>query len=171
MPGGEGEAASSAAVGAGTSREVSPNSRACRSAITYRGGQLTVGSDAAAQLGRVLVINDNFDMAESMTWMLEGLAREIKMVHSGTAALEVAPALKPDVIVCDIGMTGMDGYETCRGLRQAPGLEKVVIAAVSGYGNEDDRRRSQEAGFDRHIVKPIGRVTLEELFKSAAAGG
>ena len=60
-------------------------------------------------------------------------------------------------------MPGMDGYETCRRLRQVPGLEATLIAAVSGYGSEEDRRRSKEAGFDRHLVKPIGRATLKEL--------
>ena len=119
---------------------------------------------------RALVIDDNFDVAESMTWMLEGLAREIKMVHSGQAALDRAPQFRPELIVCDIGMPGMDGYETCRRLRQVPGMEKTLIAAVSGYGNEEDRRKSKEAGFDRHLVKPIGRATLEELVRSAAGG-
>jgi len=126
---------------------------------------------AAVQVARALVIDDNFDVAESMTWVLEGLARDIKMVHSGAAALETAPEFKPDVIICDIGMPGMDGYETCRRLRQLPGSEKVVIAAVSGYGNEDDRRKSEQAGFDRHLVKPVGRATLEELVQSAARCG
>ena len=119
-------------------------------------------------MDRALVIDDNIDVAESMTWILEGLAREIKMAHSGAAALEVAPEFQPDVILCDIGMPGMDGYETCRRLRRLPGLEKVVMVALSGYGGPEDRRKSQEAGFDRHLVKPVGRATLEELVKSAA---
>jgi two-component system CheB/CheR fusion protein len=123
---------------------------------------------AAVHVDRALVIDDNIDVAESMTWMLEGLAREIKMVHSGAAALEMAAGFRPDLIVCDIGMPGMDGYETCRRLRRLPGMEKVVIAAVSGYGGPGDRRKSREAGFDRHLVKPIGRATLEELVNSAA---
>jgi CheY-like chemotaxis protein len=122
--------------------------------------------EAAAQVRRALVIDDNFDVAESMTWMLEGLAKEIRMVHSGTAAVEAAREFKTDLILCDIGMAGMDGYETCRGLRQLPGMEKVIIAAVSGYGSEEDRRKSKEAGFDRHLVKPIGRAALDELVKS-----
>jgi two-component system CheB/CheR fusion protein len=116
------------------------------------------------------VIDDNFDVAESTTCMLEGLASEIRMVHSGAAALETAPEFRPDVILCDIGMPRMDGYETCRRLRQVPGLEKVIIAAVSGYGGPEDRKRSQEAGFDRHLVKPIGRDAVEELVRSAAQG-
>ncbi len=124
----------------------------------------------AIPVDRALVIDDNFDVAQSMTWMFEGLAREIKLVHSGHAALETVMEFKPDIIICDIGMPGMDGYETCRRLRQVPGLEKTLIAAVSRYGNEEDRRKSKEAGFDRHLVKPISRATLEELVKSAAQG-
>ncbi len=123
---------------------------------------------SAAQVARALVVDDNFDVAESLTWMLEGLAREVKVVHSGQAALDLVGRWRPDVIVCDIGMPEMDGYETCRQLRRLPGLGDVVIAAVSGYGGPEDRRKSQEAGFDRHLVKPIGRATLEELVKSAA---
>jgi CheY-like chemotaxis protein len=62
----------------------------------------------------------------------------------------------------------MDGYETCRRLRQLPGMDKVVIAALTGYGGPEDRRKAREAGFDRHLVKPVARDTLEELVKSAA---
>jgi PAS domain S-box-containing protein len=123
---------------------------------------------AAVQVARALVIDDNVDVAESMTWMLEGLAREIKMVHSGPAALELVPEWRPDVILCDIGMPGMDGYETCRRLRRAPGLAGVVIAAVSGYGGPEDQTKSKEAGFDRHLVKPVGWDTVADLVKTAA---
>src|SRR5262249_23277385 len=124
---------------------------------------------SAVQVDRALVVDDNFDVAESLTWALEGLAREIKMVHSGPAAIEAAGQWRPDIILCDLGMPGMDGYETCRRLRRLPGLENALIAAVSGYGSEDERKKSKEAGFDRHLVKPIGRATLEELVNSAAA--
>jgi PAS domain S-box-containing protein len=123
---------------------------------------------AAVQADRVLVVDDSFDVAESLTWMLEGLAREVKMVHSGAAAVETAGRWRPDVILCDLGMPEMDGYETCRRLRQMPGLEKTLIAAVSGYGGEEQRRQSRAAGFDRHLVKPIGRATLEELIRAVA---
>jgi two-component system CheB/CheR fusion protein len=123
------------------------------------------------QVDRALVVDDNFDVAESQTWVLEGLAREIKMVHSGAAAVELVGRWRPNIILCDIGMPGMDGYETCRRLRQVPGLEKTLIAAVSGYGSDDDRRQSKHAGFDRHLVKPIGRTILEELVQSAAERG
>jgi CheY-like chemotaxis protein len=121
------------------------------------------------QVNRALVVDDVPDIAEAFVWMLEGLAREIKMVHSGAAAVELARAWRPDLVVCDLGMPGMDGYETCRRLRQLPGLERVVIASVSGYGGEEYQRQSGEAGFDCHLVMPIGRAVLEELVHSAAA--
>jgi CheY-like chemotaxis protein len=105
-----------------------------------------------------------------MTWALKGLAREVRMVQSGQAAVDLAPEFQPDVIVCDIGMPRMDGYETCRQLRRLPGIEKTFIAAVSGYGLPEDRKRSQEAGFDRHLVKPVGRAALVELVANAAKG-
>ncbi|HVJ82278.1 MAG TPA: response regulator, partial [Planctomycetia bacterium] len=106
----------------------------------------------------------------SMTWILDGLASEIKMVHSGAAAVELARNWSPAVVLCDIGMPGMDGYETCRRLREVPGMERAVIAAVSGYGGEEDRRRSRDAGFDRHLVKPVGQEDLELLVRSARGG-
>ncbi len=124
---------------------------------------------AAVQVDRALVVDDVPDIAEGFAWLLEGLAREARTVHSGAEAMELAHDWRPDLILCDIGMAGMDGYETCRRLRRLPGLEKTVIAAVSGYGSEEERRQSQEAGFDRHLVKPIGRDALEELVQIAAA--
>jgi two-component system CheB/CheR fusion protein len=90
------------------------------------------------------------------------------MAHSGQAAVELARDWRPDLVLCDLGMPGMDGYETCRRLRQLPGLERAVIAAVSGYSGEEYQRKSQAAGFDRHLTKPIGRAVLEELVQSAA---
>jgi two-component system, chemotaxis family, CheB/CheR fusion protein len=101
--------------------------------------------------------------------MLEGLAHELETVPSGPAALTAAGPWYPNIILCDLDLPGMDGYETCRRLRQLPGLEKVLITAVSGYGNEDERRKSKEVGFDRHLVKPVGRASLEELGNSVAA--
>jgi CheY-like chemotaxis protein len=122
-----------------------------------------------AVVARALVIDDNFDAAETTTWLLEGFVREVKMVQSGQAALDLVTQWRPDFILCDLGMPGMDGYETCRRLRRVPGMEKVVIAVVSGYGGPEDRKKSLEAGFDYHLVKPIGRAELDELVKSVGA--
>jgi two-component system CheB/CheR fusion protein len=123
-----------------------------------------------AQADRVLVVDDNVDVAESMVMLLTGLAREIRMAHGGAEAIDTARSWQPEVVLMDIGMPGMDGYEAARRMRQEPELGNVVIAAVSGYGDADARRRSAEAGFDRHLVKPVGRETLEELIKGVVNG-
>jgi PAS domain S-box-containing protein len=123
---------------------------------------------AAALVDRVLVVDDNREVAESLVMLLQGLARDVRMVHSGQEALDVAKEYHPNVIVCDLGMPGMDGYEVARRARREPGLANTLLAAVSGYGQDEHRRRSKEAGFDRHLVKPIGWATLEELLKGAA---
>jgi two-component system CheB/CheR fusion protein len=115
------------------------------------------------------VVDDNPDIAESFVMLLEGLAREVRTAANGPQALEAARDFRPDLILCDIGLPGMDGYEVARRLRQEPGLGKVLLAAVTGYGQDEDRRRSKEAGFDCHLVKPIGRAVLEELVRAAAA--
>jgi two-component system CheB/CheR fusion protein len=128
----------------------------------------SAGPAGAVQVDRVLIVDDSPDVAESLAMLLHGLAREVRLAHSGPEALEVARAYRPDVIICDIGMPGMDGYETARRLRREPGLEKVLLAAVSGYSQEEHRRLSREAGFDRHLVKPIGRAALEELLRGVA---
>lgn len=83
------------------------------------------------------------------------------MAYSGVAALETARDYRPDVVFLDIGMPGMDGYEVARRLRQQPGLEDVVLAALTGCGPQEDRRRSAEAGFGHHIVKPPEPKALE----------
>src|SRR5438046_675287 len=86
-----------------------------------------------------------------------------RTANSGAGAIELARARRPEVVLMDIGMPGMDGYEVARRLRQQPGLGEILIAAVSGFGVQEARRRSKEAGFDRHLLKPVGRPMLEEL--------
>ena len=85
------------------------------------------------------------------------------MAHSGPAALEITKGYAPDVVFLDIGMPGMDGYEVARRLKQQPGLENVVLAALTGWGQQEDRRRTAEAGFDYHLVKPPEPKALTSL--------
>jgi len=117
------------------------------------------------------VVDDNPDVAESLVMALKGLAREIRLAHGGAQALEIARTFKPEFILCDLGMPGMDGYETARRLRQLPELGHVVIAAVSGYGTEEDRQRARAAGFDHHFVKPVSRAMLEQMLCAPATPG
>ena len=103
---------------------------------------------------RLLVVDDNRDAADSLAMLLRLQGHEVRVAHSGPAALEMTKGYAPDVAFLDIGMPGMDGYEVARRLRQQPGLEKVVLAALTGWGQQEDRRRTAEAGFDHHLVKP-----------------
>jgi CheY-like chemotaxis protein len=103
--------------------------------------------------------------------LLKLQGHEVRVAYSGVAALETARSYRPDMVFLDIGMPDMDGYEVARRLRQEPGLEKVVLAALTGWGQQEDRRRAAEAGFHHHLVKPPEPKMLENLLaelKSAA---
>jgi CheY-like chemotaxis protein len=103
---------------------------------------------------RLLVVDDNKDAATSLAMLLRLQGHEVHVAHDGPSSLVVAMSYRPDMIFLDIGMPGMDGYEVARRIRQTAGLEKVVLAALTGWGQQEDRRRTAEAGFDHHLVKP-----------------
>lgn len=119
----------------------------------------------AATPRRVLVVDDNVDAALSLSRLLQAAGHEVEAVHDGLAALASAPQLRPDVILLDIGLPGIDGYEVARRLRSQPETRCAVLVALTGYGQDEDRRRSQEAGFDHHLVKPVERGSLQRLFR------
>jgi signal transduction histidine kinase len=108
---------------------------------------------------RVLVVDDNADMARGMARFLRAAGHTVEVVHDGAAALDAARAFGPDVVLLDIGLPGMDGYEVASRLR-ADGFASTTILALSGYGQADDRRKSEAAGFDAHLVKPIDHDAL-----------
>lgn len=112
---------------------------------------------------RILVVDDNADAAESLTDLLRVYGHDARVVHDGIAALELVPSFQPSVVFLDIGMPGMDGYEVARRLRRVPGGERAILIAVTGFGSEEDRRRAEEAGFDRHVTKPLDPRTLTSL--------
>ncbi len=113
---------------------------------------------------RVLVVDDNVDAALSLSRLLQAAGHEVEAVHDGQAALVNAPRWRPDVILLDIGLPGIDGYEVARRLRAQPETKETTLVALTGYGQDEDRRRSQEAGFDHHLVKPVERGSLQWLF-------
>jgi signal transduction histidine kinase len=119
----------------------------------------------ATSARRILVVDDNTDAAQSLALLLEVCGHETHAVHDGVAALEAAERLRPDVILLDIGLPRMNGFEACRQIRQQPWGQDVVIIALTGWGQDGDRRRSQESGFDHHIVKPVEHATLVELLE------
>jgi PAS domain S-box-containing protein len=112
---------------------------------------------------RVLVVEDNLDAAESMALLMRMSSHDVRVAHTGPDGLEVAVAFRPQIVLMDIGLPGMDGYEVARRLRQHPDLKGVRLIALTGYGRESDLQRSQEAGFDHHLVKPVNPLKLLEL--------
>jgi PAS domain S-box-containing protein len=112
---------------------------------------------------RLLVVDDNQDAANSLAMLLKLQRHEVRVAYSGMAALEMVKTYTPDVVLLDIGMPGIDGYEVARRIRQTPGLGNVVLAALTGWGQQEDRRRTAEAGFDHHLVKPPEPEVLEKL--------
>jgi CheY-like chemotaxis protein len=116
---------------------------------------------------RVLLVDDNVDAAESLAMLLRLWGHEVVVAPDGPAALRAAGAQPPRVVLLDIGLPGMDGYEVARRLRHQPGLGQTILVALTGWGQEEDRRRSQEAGFDHHLVKPVELSDLRELLARA----
>ena len=112
---------------------------------------------------RVLVVDDNVDGADVTALLLQELGHETQVAYSGAAALAAADEYLPNVLLLDIGLPEMDGYEVARRLRQHPLLKNAWLVAITGYGQESDRQRSKEAGFDHHLVKPVGPEKLEVL--------
>ena len=118
---------------------------------------------AAASRRRILIVDDNRDGAATLTLMLTLLGHETRTGHDGLEALELAEAFRPQVMLLDIGLPKLNGYDTCRRIREQPWGRDIFIVAVTGWGQEDDRRRSLEAGFDHHLVKPVAHAVLTEL--------
>ncbi len=112
---------------------------------------------------RILVVDDNVDAATTLGMLLRLGGHEVLLSHDGPAALEAARSFVPDVVLLDIGLPGLDGYGVARVLRQSPETESALLIAVSGYGQDEDRRRSREAGFDQHLTKPVDFDVLTAL--------
>ncbi len=111
----------------------------------------------------ILLVEDNPDAAESLVLLLELLGHGVRHVREGRAALEAVAASSPALMLVDIGLPDMDGYEVARRVRACPELRRVVLVALTGYGADEDRRRAGEAGFDHHLVKPVEPSVLEDL--------
>ena len=120
---------------------------------------------------KVLVVDDNADAAAALATLLETDGHHVRRAHDGPAALAVADAFRPDAVVLDLGLPGMDGYEVARRLGAKGERRKPVLVAVSGYGRDEDRRRSRDAGFDHHFIKPADLPSLRSALASPASRG
>jgi PAS domain S-box-containing protein len=124
-------------------------------------------SPVRAEGVRVLVVEDNVDAAESLRDALELDSHEVSVAHDGATAVAAARTTKPEVVLCDIGLPGMDGYEVARAIRADLGATGVTLVALTGYAGAEDRRRALDAGFDRHIAKPPDLEELERILAEA----
>ncbi|MES2831978.1 MAG: response regulator [Pseudomonadota bacterium] len=125
--------------------------------------------DALLASFRILLVDDNVDANESMAALLEIIGYTVSTAIDGPQALRVAAAFEPHLILCDIGLPGMSGYELVAALRTHAGARKLTIAAVTGYGHDSDVTRSKAAGFDYHLVKPLDADALLEFVSQQMA--
>ena len=117
---------------------------------------------------RILVVDDNVDSAESLAMMLELSGHDVAMAHDGAEAIKRAKEFQPDIAFLDLGMPKLNGYEAARSIREEPWGRQILLVALTGWGQEDDKRRTREAGFDAHIVKPIDFAALEKLLAQSS---
>lgn len=136
--------------------------------VPSRAGQAEPGASEARCL-KIMVADDNVDAAEMLAFLLQAHGHVTEVVHNGHAALNLARDFGPDVALLDIGMPGMNGYEVAKALRQIPSLANMTLVALTGWGGEQDRALSREAGFDRHLIKPVDMEVIESLFAEVIA--
>ncbi len=109
---------------------------------------------------RILVVDDARASAETLALLLRAIGHDVSTAHDGRSAVDWTLKNKPEIVFLDIAMPGMDGYEVARRIRETVGLEEIVLVALTGYGQEDDRRRASEAGFNHHLTKPTSLAAL-----------
>ena len=124
-----------------------------------KGGAPFAPDKSGADARRVMVVDDNHDSADTMAELIRIWGHEVRTANDGPSALECARGFRPQVVLLDVGLPGMDGYELARRLR-AEGLAGTLLVSVTGYGQDEDRRRAAEAGFDHHLTKPVDPDTL-----------
>ena len=126
--------------------------------------RLEPGSEPAARKRRrILVVDDHRDAARVLGLLLDALGYHVETAHDGRQALEAISTFHPEIVFLDIGLPQFDGYEVARRVRKLPDLQGIKLVALTGWGHDQDRRRTHEAGFDHHLVKPVAVKTLRDL--------
>ena len=123
----------------------------------------------ASQRFRILVVDDNHDSAMSLAMMLSIMGHDTRTAHDGESAVTTAEDFLPEVVLLDIGLPKLNGYEVAQRIRETPWGKSMFLIAVTGWGQEDDKRRAQEAGFDHHFTKPADPEALETLIATCIA--
>ena len=122
---------------------------------------------APAPIGRrVLVADDNQDAADSLAMILEMAGHDVRVVHDGQSAVSAAQSFRPETVLLDIGMPQLNGYDVARALRQEPWGAGITLIALTGWGQESDRQKAMNAGFNHHLTKPVDPAMLESLIRS-----
>ena len=107
------------------------------------------------------------DLAQGLAKLLQILGHQVQVAHDGPSGLDTARRSNPEIIILDIGLPGMDGYQVAAHIREEEATKGVVMIAITGYGQDEDRRRAKEAGFDHHLVKPIASQVLIEIIQGS----
>jgi CheY-like chemotaxis protein len=161
-------AASPGIIGQGSSFTVQlPLLPSVQPAVAPPHASLSNALDPQLPTFRIMVVDDFVDAAESLAMLLQMEGYEVKTVHCGMQAIEQAQVFRPQVVLLDIGLPGLNGYEVANRLRELPETQEAMLIALTGYGREEDRNRSKNAGFDHHLLKPVNFHTLSELLASA----
>ena len=126
-------------------------------------GGMGARPDALRTAQRILVVDDNEDAAGTVAELLEMLGNEVAMVHDGAGAVAQAAQFRPDVVLLDIGLPDINGYEVARRIRKLEGVRQPLLIALTGWGQKSDKLMAQQAGFDRHWTKPVDAKRLQEL--------
>jgi CheY-like chemotaxis protein len=121
------------------------------------------GTSPSARNRRILAVDDNRDAADSLAMILRMMGHETRTAYDGLEAVQAAAIFRPDVVLLDIGLPKMNGYEAARHIRQEPWGKRMALIALTGWGQEEDKRRALESGFDHHLTKPVEAAVLEEL--------
>ena len=126
---------------------------------------------ASPESVEILVVDDNRDSVDSLSVLLKLMGNDVRMAYDGVEACQVADEFRPDVVLLDVGLPLRNGYEAARQIRGETWGRDIVLIALTGWGQEQDRRRSREAGFDHHLVKPVDPRSLMNLVADLARGG
>ncbi len=122
---------------------------------------------AKRSANRILVVDDNVDLSRALTTLLSRFGYDAQAVNDGHTAIEAARALRPEVVLLDLGLPGIDGYEVARRLRREEGVRDATIIAITGYGQEDGGRYSREEGFNHHLIKPVQIEALVAILEGS----
>ncbi|MBL9124851.1 MAG: response regulator [Planctomycetaceae bacterium] len=138
---------------------------------THSSESQPAGAAGGSSVGRrVLVIDDHVDSVKSLSMLMRLWKYDVQGAHDGPCGIELAGEFRPQLILLDIGLPGMDGYEVAAQLRARPDLDGTCLVAMTGRGEEDDVRRATAAGFDHHLTKPVAAETLKEFLDSQFTG-